>query len=220
MYLKVTNRCNMTCRHCIQDSGPVGDDMPRDVFLAALAATDWRRPGLLILGGGEPTIHPAFTEYLDEAVRLADERRIHVTTNGSMTAIALDLAARARRGEIGVMLSLDEWHDPIDPVVVEAWHGLKVRSVEGASLKAKGRARRNGLPSDPAWVHGCTQPMLVCEPNGEVRYCACENATIVGDVLSGTVEIPVGPATGCDSYGPGGNGDPRALMSCNVRVLE
>jgi len=44
-----------------------------------------------------------------------------MATNGSQTEIALALASLARKGIISVALSLDDFHDPIDPKVVEAF---------------------------------------------------------------------------------------------------
>lgn len=61
MLIRITNRCNQSCKHCgIDGSGPDGAHMTRKTYRGAL--TFGRRLGAsgVILSGGEPTLHPDF----------------------------------------------------------------------------------------------------------------------------------------------------------------
>lgn len=124
MYIQITNRCNMTCRHCCFACTAKGSDMTRDTFQKALDMAEDNESHICI-GGGEPTLHPLFQEFLMQAVwqlaHIADSNgtpSVHMVTNGSNTEIACTLAKLAARGVISCNLSQDRYHDPIDERVV------------------------------------------------------------------------------------------------------
>lgn len=103
----ITEQCNLRCPTCFADSSPAltGVAEVADV----LANVDQRiarengRLDVLMLSGGEPTIHPQFATLLD-ALLERDIVRVLVNTNG--VAIARDdallelLAARSQRVEV------------------------------------------------------------------------------------------------------------------------
>jgi len=146
----------------------------------------------IAIGGGEPTLHPLFWQMVMESISRADEG-VWMATNGSITDIALTLASLAKKGILGVALSLDEFHDPIDPKVIEAFYGKpkyninsdptdlrEIRNVSGKLIKA-GRCKDG--------KEGCICPDMMVKPNGDVKICGCKNAPIIGNVNTG-FEIP------------------------------
>lgn len=81
----ITSECNLRCPTCFADSAPrAGGTVPIDVVLANVDQRMSRENGALdvvMVSGGEPTLHPDFVEILDE---LAGRpiTRILVNTNG------------------------------------------------------------------------------------------------------------------------------------------
>ncbi|RCG31061.1 radical SAM/SPASM domain-containing protein [Sphaerisporangium album] len=71
--LEITGRCQLNCVHCYADSGPTGDQ-------GTMTADDWSTliteaaaagaSGIQFIGG-EPTLHPQFTELLQHAIGTA-----------------------------------------------------------------------------------------------------------------------------------------------------
>jgi hypothetical protein len=66
MLIKVTNKCEMGCSHCMEDSTPAGKHMTFDTFLCAvqfsirMESSVWETgaPPIILLSGGECTEHP------------------------------------------------------------------------------------------------------------------------------------------------------------------
>jgi uncharacterized radical SAM superfamily Fe-S cluster-containing enzyme len=81
----VTEHCNLRCPTCFTDSSPALRGVaPLDAVLANVDARLSREDGrldVLMLSGGEPTLHPDFTRLLDELVARPIVR-ILVNTNG------------------------------------------------------------------------------------------------------------------------------------------
>jgi len=151
-----------------------GIDMSLDTFRNALKYDD----DSIAIGGGEPTLHPLFWQILMESLAISES--VWMATNGSITPIALSLAKLAKKGIISVALSQDEFHDPIDSVVVQAFQKNKgendyreIRNVSGHLIKT-GRCK-NGKK-------GCICEDLFVRPNGDVFGCGCKDAKYFGNV--------------------------------------
>jgi MoaA/NifB/PqqE/SkfB family radical SAM enzyme len=164
MYIQLTTRCNMTCEHCCFSCNAQGDDMSKEVFHAALELCS-EYDSYVTLGGGEPTLHPNFREFLIEAIAEL-EHTLLVVTNGSVKRHALLLAKLARREVIQAELSRDDWHDDIDWEVVEA----TVLEIEP-----------NG--------NDCACSDICIKPNGDAHVCGCPDAPCIGNVFDG-IEYP------------------------------
>lgn len=82
MILKVTERCDMSCSHCLSDCKKEGRDMDLEMFDYALKwATDhWIE--YIIITGGEPFMHPDILTILDHAENYLKHGNITVATNG------------------------------------------------------------------------------------------------------------------------------------------
>ena len=71
----VTDHCNLRCPTCFADSAP--DRLATVALADILASVDARlerergRLDVVMLSGGEPTLHPDFAQLLDELVKLS-----------------------------------------------------------------------------------------------------------------------------------------------------
>ena len=193
MYIQITERCNMSCAHCGMAATRRGRDMEWETFKAAVDADQ----GSISLGGGEPTIHPLFEKFLFYAIGKCES--VWLATNGSITNTALVLASLAQKGVLGVALSLDQWHDPIDPSVIEAFtrnttrdmgHGIdigrEIRDTSSNIVKA-GRAARQSFVDDHGieTTAGCICEDIFVKPDGSVHQCGCRKSPKIGDAFTG-----------------------------------
>lgn len=185
-----------------------GSTMTRETFLAACEFAE-NYGGTITLGGGEPTLHPLLFDFVGLALAHDEESGcgVCIITNGGRTKIALRLADMARRGILMAELSIDQWHDPIDPKVVEAFtknpadHYLQnertnrdlrgIRTVEAPFRRGR-------------WKKGedrCACPDLTVEPNGDLFHCGCRR------LQYGTIFNPEIPRDS-DSYESGTCSEP------------
>lgn len=180
LYIQLTTRCNMDCNHCCFGCGEQGMDMRSTVFRQALKFAE-RRQIPVTLGGGEPTLHPRFMEFLWWSIRamagLTDDLgmpAVSLVTNGSRTQTALELAALAKVGVIWASVSRDEFHDPIVPQVFRAFASAEkagdYRRISRPSfIVPAGRARHWG--NHPFIKCACDGPFIT--PDGSLYSCGC-----------------------------------------------
>jgi len=156
------------------------------------------------LGGGEPTLHPKFWKMISFAHSLG--LTPWLATNGSDKETTLMLCELAKKGLVGVALSIDKWHDPIDEEVVETFRdGLTrinrhyyeywtnkngedctdcnrdLREIRTTLIPYKG-GRANNLPEA---VELCPCAGIKFEPTGEMIACGCEGSPQIGDYKKG-----------------------------------
>lgn len=177
MYIQITTHCNMSCAHCIFScsASKRGDFMTKDTFLKALRHCE-DTGAYVTIGGGEPTLHPKFWEFLGYALA-ADLEGIWMATNGSVKRTAKALAKLAKSGVLGCALSQDEWHDPIDPEVIEIFQDLEIRNVSEHIIN-KGAALENGVGTED----GCGCPDVQVKPDGSVHMCGCPDSLRLGGI--------------------------------------
>lgn len=196
LYIQITRRCNMSCGHCSFSCSGHGPEMSAETFRQALELS--RREEIPItLGGGEPTLHPQFMEFLWWSIRtvasLTHEMgmpAVGVVTNGSQTDIALELAALAKIGVICASVSKDEFHDPIDPQVFRAFEPSKepgdYRRINRMHLIVPaGRAKRWG--NHPFKRCVCDGPFII--PSGDIHSCGCRLQRL-GHVTEPALRLP------------------------------
>ena len=119
----------MTCAHCCFACGLRGHNMTRETFHKAIAlAVEYSQH--ICLGGGEPTLHPLFKEFLQyaqwELTKVSQDNgspAVGLVTNGTNTEIALKIAYLSKLGLIWSDLSTDQYHDSsmVDPKVCKAF---------------------------------------------------------------------------------------------------
>lgn len=125
-----TNRCNLRCRHCYQDSGPeaLEGELTRAEKLHLIDQMGRLHMPMVALSGGEPTV----SEDLVPVIRRAKSYDMHVSvaTNGT-TLTAKRAAELAAAGARYIEISLDSVH-PARHDAFRGQPGMWHRSVEGA----------------------------------------------------------------------------------------
>jgi len=141
LLIEITRACNLRCPTCYADAQ--GHDFePLEAVqkrLDRFFRDEQKRIDILMISGGEPTIHPQFAEILDLALSYPVER-ILVNTNGLRIAqndVALDaVAERRRRAELYLSLS------SFEPDVHERLYG---RDLRAEKISAVERAKAAGI---------------------------------------------------------------------------
>ena len=171
------------------------------------------------IGGGEPTLHPRFFNILERCLDEFDY--VWMATNGSKTNsmyrlsnilegcdyesfectcgledCECDYPVIYQEGKLGVALSQDEFHSPIDQRIVSLWHrkanqhkhsGYEIRDATRGgyydNIAAQGRAKKNGYTGKH-----CVCPGIVIKPDGKLRLCGCTKSPVIGDIWSGITE--------------------------------
>jgi hypothetical protein len=125
--LDLTTACNYACDHCIDwdllNSGISHDERVLRESLSRMAEAGLR--SVILIGGGEPTIHPRFGAFVRHLKGLG--LQVAVVSNGGRNDRILEVADAFRRGD-WVRLSLDAgtdatfqaMHRPKRPVTLEA----------------------------------------------------------------------------------------------------
>lgn len=80
MLLKITNKCLMGCSHCLDDCNPDGEYMDMQTFEKAFDFIKKLEPLVVLISGGEPTLHPEFTKIVKTIQAL--ETQVLVLSNG------------------------------------------------------------------------------------------------------------------------------------------
>lgn len=83
LWLHVTDRCNLACRHCLFCSGPAaGRELATETALARIAEARNLGCRVFALTGGEPFLHPGFEALIDAALEDPEAHAV-VLTNGT-----------------------------------------------------------------------------------------------------------------------------------------
>jgi sulfatase maturation enzyme AslB (radical SAM superfamily) len=139
LWLEVTGRCNLTCRHCYADSGPDGTH-------GLMTTADWLRVigQAAALGtravqfvGGEPTLHPDLPEFVGHALG----KGLAVEVYSNLVAVSQRLWAVFRQP--GVSLATSWYSD--DPAEHQQITGGSPRAHQ-RTLANIGLARAYGIP--------------------------------------------------------------------------
>lgn len=175
MYIQITTQCNMKCAHCCFECEPgKGTHMTVGTFRKALALCD----EFVTIGGGEPTVHPKFETILLMAVAYVSECGVHVITNGKHKRRALMLAGLTRNNVVDAQLSRDRYHEKVSKEVIRAFGPSHTRG----GFAPLPRGRHNKHPDAPLHGDDCACPWFMVEPSGDIRYCGCPNAPVLGNV--------------------------------------
>lgn len=184
----------MTCNHCCFSCTSKGQDMTQETFNNAIVFMK-QYDETLTIGGGEPTLHPLFKEFLFKTIwefaGTSDELdmpAVNLVTNGSNTEIALTLAKLAKRGVIGCSVSNDQYHDPIDERVYKAFKVEKNKYNSNPRDDFDCRGTNNGqgyiIPVGRAKGWGnhpfnkCACDAVFIKPNGDIYPCGCRKTKL------------------------------------------
>jgi len=165
--------------------------MSREHFHKAIAlAAEYDQ--CVTIGGGEPTLHPHFKEFMQHAewelAHVSDSNgcpAVCCITNGSNTKLALQLAKMASLGIISARVSRDQYHDAsmVDPKVFAAFVPRK-DSISGYQREDDCRGINDGngfiqpVGRAKGWGHHpfrtCVCDSVFIHPKGDVWPCACK----------------------------------------------
>ena len=186
-YIQITNRCNMKCKHCCFSCTSIGHDMSLFVFEKALEYCQERGDETIAIGGGEPTLHPMFDEFLMKALYKFDY--VWMATNGKDTEKTLDLISFASRCDnFNLAISQDSFHSPIDSKVWEKVNyinkhfGNKIEIRTVRKVLNHGRAKK----LDDFYINkeeGCCCSDVFINPWGDIKWCGCEDSKIIDNVI-------------------------------------
>jgi hypothetical protein len=176
----------MSCAHCCHNygNGKKGKHMPLDMFRKIMKyASD--NGDMVTIGGGEICLYPDFEAMIGIIACYADkDMPPFIVTNGSITDRALLLNRLAKGEIIGCELSQDEFHNPIEWEVIEAFRARDaIRDVtRHGELMNHGRAKsldHYNLRNE------CMCDAMQFYPTGVVKWCGCaKSPTITRDVMN------------------------------------
>ena len=140
--LDVTTQCNLSCPACFTSSSPQASHyLPLENVVRAVKIAIAREAGhldVVMLSGGEPTVHPQIREIVAELAPL-DITRILINTNG--VRIAADDAflelLRSHRRRVEVYLQ----YDGQDEAVHRALRGTDLRTIKTRAVERLSSAR-------------------------------------------------------------------------------
>ncbi|MNM59668.1 Antilisterial bacteriocin subtilosin biosynthesis protein AlbA [compost metagenome] len=136
-YFVLTERCNLACSHCIRDSSPYRDETAeRTMILDTLSQIHRHFAGsLILLTGGEPTLHRHFDSILEASLSLGEQTKIN--SNGVTSFYKRHALKRwANHPALSVQISLDGTEDEHDRVRGPGTYKRALRTL--ASLCAEG----------------------------------------------------------------------------------
>ncbi len=117
VYFVLTEQCNLACSHCIRDSSPYRNETgEREMIEKTILEIHRSFPdALVLLSGGEPTIHRHFREILKHSLDLGLD--VTINSNGATSFFTIEsLKPWADYPNLSVQISLDgteEAHDKI-----------------------------------------------------------------------------------------------------------
>ncbi|MEW6357940.1 MAG: DUF5714 domain-containing protein [Planctomycetota bacterium] len=115
LWLHITNRCNLTCSHCLVNSGPREKaELTAEHILNLADQASHLGCRLFALTGGEPFIHPEFERIVDGLLARGDAN-VAVLTNGTLLHRFADLLDR-HRDRLHLQVSLDGMRENHDRV--------------------------------------------------------------------------------------------------------
>ncbi len=147
MLIRITNRCDMGCRHCMVDSVPDGDHMGEETFDAALEFAQRCERGIpspIVLSGGEPTQHPDILRYIHMVLALPGvlPRQCVLISNGVFLE---DWSLREEILASGVTIQITRDRRFYPRAVPEVEHPRITYVDQLLGITSFGRARKNGI---------------------------------------------------------------------------
>jgi uncharacterized radical SAM superfamily Fe-S cluster-containing enzyme len=205
--VEVTDFCNLRCPICYASSGPERKQH-RDLsviegMLDAIVANE-RRPDVVQISGGEPTLHPDFFRILD-AARQRPIQHLMVNTNGTRIASDPEFAAGLARYMPGFEIYLQ--FDSLEEEPLRQLRGLDLRNVRRAAI-----ARLNELGISTTLVVTVKRGLNDGELGRVVEYAVSQPC------VRGVVFQPVQSAGRLEGFNPAS--DRITLTEVRRRILE
>lgn len=209
--IPITERCNMSCAHCLASCTAQGKDMSWGTYIQAIKAS--MDSPIITLTGGEPTLHPHFMEMLEYAISKRPKGTIGVVTNGSNAELSLKLADMTEQGIIYASISQDQWHDPIEDVVVSRFKNIGGKSYIQTTAKNNKEVIAAGRGANIEGARDeCAGKDLSLDVEGNVFLCDCKKECI-GTIWNYTI-----PNLHCECIAPAlESGEYVCAGYCSVR---
>lgn len=166
MLIKITDKCNMNCTHCLDDAKPDNSHfMSYEDFMNSVSFFNKYGEGVFIISGGEPMEHPYFWTFLEYALDFVRTSLnvgcVVVTTNGMyMTNDIVYNKIKEYEDKYGFkfifqVTSVEKYY----PIKIDLTHKVfSLRSVcvckEIESMYPMGRALDNNIQCPP---HKCSK---------------------------------------------------------------
>ena len=114
LWFHITNRCNLSCRHCLFTSGPNADgELSAELILGRAAEAAELGCHIFALTGGEPLCHPEFDQILNGLLAIPDAHVV-ILTNGLLIEQLLAIDCDLSRVHLQVSVDgLENQHDAI-----------------------------------------------------------------------------------------------------------
>jgi MoaA/NifB/PqqE/SkfB family radical SAM enzyme/SAM-dependent methyltransferase/Zn finger protein HypA/HybF involved in hydrogenase expression len=113
LWLHITDRCNLACRHCLFSSGPVQQrELPLETILARAHEAATMGCRIFALTGGEPLVHQDFKALVSALLEI-DNAHVVILTNGLLLREQLE-GMKWPRERLHLQISVDgtrERHD-------------------------------------------------------------------------------------------------------------
>jgi radical SAM protein with 4Fe4S-binding SPASM domain len=153
IWLEVTSRCNLKCRHCFVSATSLGeppaDEFSTDQMLSLLNELKRQNVLCIVFTGGEPFVRSDFIRILEHATQLGFV--IAVVSNG--LRLTESLVKRIPKGDIRITISLDNLHlgEGDDPTNSRKFRYLQSRLLllqrQGIACHAAATMTRKNLAS-------------------------------------------------------------------------
>ena len=207
MLIRVTERCQMGCSHCMIDAQPDGAHMHLALYRRVIEFTA-RMDKIAMLSGGEPTEHPQILEMISHAVR---KRLITVVLSNGLF---LDTPKRNKLLESGAFFQITNDPRYYPRSIPEIVHPALVieRQIRGTII-GLGRAQQSIGKSVP----GCFN-LRSCVHYGDSLKQAIHRLRLLGKFCTPSINIDGTLAAGESNqcYRAGWIGDPLRTLAANL----
>lgn len=176
----------MKCAHCCSDCSEVGEDMTAEVFERCMKiCEDYNL--ITYLGGGEPTLHPLFDNFLvrmASSVALGKTELCGCTTNGTdENRTAMMFALSKIDYGFSFNVSTDNYHRK--KLSKQLLHLLREeRSFKKGNISPHQVLARGRGKNIKGAKNGCVCGEEYVAVNGDIKPCGCAvEAPVIGNIM-------------------------------------
>lgn len=164
MMLKLTKKCSMGCKHCMNDAKPVEQHMSWETLKKSVRFLQKYTGPFCLISGGEPTEHPEFPKMFDYIMDNLPDRMITLTTNGIWLQDKEDF------------IDYIFYHHPLVEIQVSSVPGLYPELVdESMPLFSKKYAKHVLLCREIPRMYPQGRAVTNNLPPGPIKGCKCFN---------------------------------------------
>jgi radical SAM protein with 4Fe4S-binding SPASM domain len=141
--IAITSLCNLNCQYCFTQEAFKGKEnnschMSVDDFKLSLAILKRSKKRQVSVLGGEPTLHPRFTEFIN--LILESELEAKVFTNGIMSEKIRRFLAELPESKITIIVNINNLKDDLDALpesLTKTLNALKQKVIPGFNIYSK-----------------------------------------------------------------------------------